>query len=107
MSLDHPVSLRRDRSSLTLHCAADPVTDCMAWHQGASVEQGECLLRLPLLGFNSESREEATLTDKGRRRCSSFGNRNGIRPEFKYLSGNIMNAHSHYVLDEAHRLVRL
>ena len=90
LSLDHPVSPRRDRSSLTLHCAADPVNDCMTWHQGAPVEQGERLLRLPLLGFDFERHEEATRTDEGRRRCSSFGNRNGIRPEFKYLSSNLL-----------------
>ena len=30
LSLDHPVSPRRDRSSLTLHCASDPATDRMA-----------------------------------------------------------------------------
>ena len=90
MSLDHPVSPRRDRSSLTLHCAADPATHCMAWHQGAPVEKGECLLMLPLLGFNFERHVEATRTDEGRRRCSSSGDRNGIRPEFKYLCSNLL-----------------
>ena len=90
LGLDHPVSPRRDRSSLTLHCAAEPATDCMAWHQGAPVEQGERFLMLPLLGFNFERHEEATRTDKGRRRCRSFGDRNGIRPEFKYLSSNLL-----------------
>ena len=90
MSLDHPVSSRGDRSSLTLHCAADPATDRTAWHRSAPVGQGEYFLMLRLLGLNFKRHVEATRTDKGRRRCSSFGNRNGIRPEFKYLSSNLL-----------------